>query len=56
VRHYGGLLAGVVVERGDEASIEGGARVLSTSTLMRSAADSLRLAENTLTFASELVR
>jgi len=56
VRHYGGLLAGVVVERGDEASIEGGARVLSTSTLMRSAADSLRLAENALTFASELVR
>jgi LPPG:FO 2-phospho-L-lactate transferase len=53
VRHYRGLLAGIVVERGDEAGLEG-ARVLATDTVMRDRAHSLRLAREVLTFAESI--
>jgi LPPG:FO 2-phospho-L-lactate transferase len=49
VRHYAGLLGGIVIQTGDEVSPA--CAVLSTDTVMRSPADSLRLAEETLRFA-----
>lgn len=52
-QHYGSLLAGFVVERGDEADISGPA-VLATDTLMHTRADSRALAERVLGFAREL--
>ncbi|MFO7179903.1 MAG: 2-phospho-L-lactate transferase [Pseudomonadota bacterium] len=53
-RHYGALLRGIVVERGDERQIEGVA-VYATDTVMRSRADRQRLARETLAFAAELL-
>ena len=53
-RHYGSLLRGFVVERGDERDIDGVA-VRATDTLMRTRDDRLRLARETLAFASELI-
>jgi LPPG:FO 2-phospho-L-lactate transferase len=53
--HYGGLLRGMVVELGDEATVRG-VRVLGTSTVMRSRDDRLRLAREVLAFASEAAR
>lgn len=53
VRHYDGLLAGIVVERGDEVTV-GKTKVLATDTVMKSRADSLRLAREVLAFAMEL--
>jgi LPPG:FO 2-phospho-L-lactate transferase len=55
VQHYGGLLAGIVVERGDEGGV-GGLPVLATDTVMRSRAESLRLAREVLAFAESLRR
>ncbi|MDB4968514.1 MAG: domain protein containing protein [Myxococcales bacterium] len=52
-RHYGALLAGVVVERGDEAGLSGPA-VHATDTIMRSTDDRLRLANEALLFARGL--
>jgi LPPG:FO 2-phospho-L-lactate transferase len=52
-RHYGGLLRGMVVERGDEGGVSGVA-VRATDTVMRSRDDRRRLAEETLAFAREL--
>jgi LPPG:FO 2-phospho-L-lactate transferase len=52
-RHYGRLLAGFVVERGDEAEVDGPA-VLATSILMRDRADRRRLAAEVLDFAAGL--
>jgi LPPG:FO 2-phospho-L-lactate transferase len=52
-RHYSGLLRGFVVEHGDEDGVSG-VRVLSTSTVMRTREDRIRLARETLTFAEEL--
>jgi LPPG:FO 2-phospho-L-lactate transferase len=52
-RHYGELLDGFVVERGDESSLHG--PVLATSTVMRDAADRNRLARATLDFAEQLL-
>lgn len=49
-RHYGSLLAGLVVERGDEGGVTG-LPVLAADTVMRSRADSLRLARDVLAFA-----
>ncbi len=49
-RHYQGMLTGLVVERGDEAGVTG-LPVLATDTVMRSRADSLRLARDVLAFA-----
>jgi LPPG:FO 2-phospho-L-lactate transferase len=54
-RHYGALLRGLVVERGDDRGIAGLA-VRATETIMRSRDDRRRLAEETLAFAAELVR
>ena len=54
-RHYAGLLAGLVVERGDEREVDAIA-VRATDTIMRSRDDRLRLARETLAFAAELVR
>jgi LPPG:FO 2-phospho-L-lactate transferase len=54
-RHYGSLLRGLVVERGDEHDVAGVA-VHATGTLMRSRDDRLRLAEATLAFAAGIVR
>ncbi len=57
-RHYqqgGALLRGLVVERGDEAEVEGVA-VHATGTVMRTQDDRRRLAEETLAFAAALVR
>jgi LPPG:FO 2-phospho-L-lactate transferase len=55
VRHYRGLVRGIVVERGDEAVVKG-VPLLATSTVMRSREDRLRLAEETLRFAREACR
>lgn len=53
--HYAGLLAGYVVQSGDEATVSG-PRVLATDTMMRTRADSLRLAREVLAFAEGLAR
>jgi LPPG:FO 2-phospho-L-lactate transferase len=53
-RHYGALLRGLVVERGDERDIAGVA-VHATDTVMRTRDDRLRLALETLAFAAELI-
>jgi LPPG:FO 2-phospho-L-lactate transferase len=53
VRHYGPRLRGIVVERGDEAAIHE-PRVLAADTIMRTRADSARLAREVLSFAEEL--
>jgi LPPG:FO 2-phospho-L-lactate transferase len=55
IRHYGGLVRGVVVERGDEATTAG-LPTLGTSTVMRSRDDRLRLAREALAFTAEVVR
>jgi LPPG:FO 2-phospho-L-lactate transferase len=52
-RHYGSLLAGLVVERGDEARADG-LPVLGTGTIMKTRADSLRVARELLDFAARL--
>ncbi len=49
-RHYGRLLAGYVVAKGDEAGIDG-PRVLGTDVIMHSRADRARLAREVLEFA-----
>jgi LPPG:FO 2-phospho-L-lactate transferase len=54
VAHYGGLLSGIVVERGDEAGVTT-IPVLGTDTIMRSRADSLVLAREVLAFAARVV-
>ena len=54
-RHYGSLLRGMVVERGDEGTVAGIA-VQGTSTVMRSRDDRLRLAREVLAFAAEASR
>jgi LPPG:FO 2-phospho-L-lactate transferase len=54
-RHYRGLVAGYVVERGDEASVRD-MPLLATSTVMRSRDDRLRLAQEILAFAAEVAR
>lgn len=53
--HYGELLAGMVVEAGDEGGL-GALPVLGTQTVMKTRADSLRLARELLTFAESLPR
>jgi LPPG:FO 2-phospho-L-lactate transferase len=55
VRHYGGMIRAMVLERGDEATV-GGIPVLGTSTVMRSREDRLRLAREILTFCAEVAR
>lgn len=54
-RHYGPLLRGLVVERGDEPAVAGVA-VLGTDTIMRGRPERRCLAEEVLAFAAELVR
>lgn len=54
-RHYGALLRGMVVERGDEPTVAG-VPVQGTSTVMRSRDDRLRLAREVLAFAAEAAR
>lgn len=51
--HYAGLLAGFVVEHGDEVSVQG-VPVLATRTIMRDARDRARLAHAVLSFAESL--
>jgi LPPG:FO 2-phospho-L-lactate transferase len=53
-RHYGGLLAGLVVERGDEAAVDG-VKLLATDTIMRTRDDRARLAAEVLAFAGAIV-
>jgi LPPG:FO 2-phospho-L-lactate transferase len=53
-RHYGPLLSGLVVERGDEGDVAG-VRVRATDTIMHTRDDRLRLARETLAFAAELL-
>ena len=53
--HYGSLLGGIVVEHGDEASVRG-PKALGAATVMRTRADSERLAREVLAFAAELPR
>lgn len=53
-RHYGGRLAAMVVESGDQDSVEG-LPVYSTGTIMKTPDDSRRLAEQLLAFARERV-
>jgi LPPG:FO 2-phospho-L-lactate transferase len=56
-RHYGGLLAGIVVERGDEGELAGlPVAVHACDTVMRSRADSLLLARDVLAFAGSIAR
>ncbi len=55
VRHYEGLLAGIFVEQGDEASVEGTAcAARGGRTVMTDRADSLRLAREVLDFAASI--
>lgn len=49
--HYGALLAGLVVERGDEADVAG-PRVLATDTIMHDRAARERLAREVLAFCA----
>jgi LPPG:FO 2-phospho-L-lactate transferase len=51
--HYRGMLSGIVVERGDEATIDT-PRVLGTDTVMGGSADRARLAREVLRFAEGL--
>jgi LPPG:FO 2-phospho-L-lactate transferase len=53
-RHYRGLLAGLVVERGDEAAVDG-VKLLATDTIMRTRDDRARLAAEVLAFAGAVV-
>jgi LPPG:FO 2-phospho-L-lactate transferase len=50
--HYGALVRGIVVERGDERGL--GLEALATSTVMGDRADRRRLAEEVLAFAERL--
>jgi len=52
-RHYGRMLAGYVVELGDEADIDGPS-VLATEIIMRDRADRRRLATEVIEFAERL--
>ena len=52
-RHYGRLLKGFVVSKGDEAGIDG-PRVLATDVVMKDRADRARLAREVLAFAESL--
>jgi LPPG:FO 2-phospho-L-lactate transferase len=52
-RHYGGLLRGIVVERGDEGTVASPV-ARGTSTVMRSRVDRLRLARYVLAFAEQV--
>jgi LPPG:FO 2-phospho-L-lactate transferase len=54
-RHYGALLAGIVVEKGDEARIEG-VRALATDTVMVTQKDRRKLAEDVLSFAGSIAQ
>jgi LPPG:FO 2-phospho-L-lactate transferase len=54
-RHYRGLVRAMVVERGDEGTVES-IPVLGTSTVMRSRDDRLRLANEVLGFAAGATR
>lgn len=54
-RHYGALLAGIVVERGDEHDL-GGLPARATATVMHDREGRLQLARETLAFARELTR
>jgi LPPG:FO 2-phospho-L-lactate transferase len=54
-RHYGSLLSGIVVERGDERDLKGPA-VLATDILMKTREDRQRLAREALAFAIEIRR
>jgi LPPG:FO 2-phospho-L-lactate transferase len=54
-RHYGDLLTGMVVERGDERSL-GALPALATRTVMKKPDDSERLARELLVFAESLLR
>ena len=53
VRHYGPRLRGLVVERGDEGSVSA-IPVCGADSVMKSRADSARLAREVLAFAQEL--
>jgi len=53
-RHYGPRLGGLVVERGDEASAGNATRILGAETIMRTRADSARLAREILDFAEAI--
>ena len=55
VAHYGGLLSGIVVERGDEAAVTQ-VPCYATGTVMGGKADRLRLAREVLEFAQVLPR
>src|SRR5262249_46335586 len=52
-QHYRGWLRGLVVERGDENGVE--CAVHATDTIMKSRDDRLRLAKETLDFATGLI-
>ena len=56
-KHYGESLLGMVVENGDEASVTNvhSARVFGTHTLMKTRADSARLALEVLDFAEDVI-
>ncbi len=52
--HYGALLAGIVIERGDESpQMPPHLSVLATDTIMKSRDDRVRLAREVLAFAAE---
>lgn len=53
--HYGALLSGMVVERGDEEGL-GELRIMATATVMTSRTDRTRLARELLAFARMLGR
>lgn len=53
-RHYGPMLAGFVLEAGDAHELPESLPRLATATLMKTRADSLRLARELLAFAQQL--
>jgi LPPG:FO 2-phospho-L-lactate transferase len=52
-RHYGAILTGLVVERGDEGEVDG-VRVRAADTIMRTRDDRVHLARQVLAFVAEL--
>ena len=54
-RHYGALLHGIIVERGDETEVLD-LPVLATDTIIARPAESFRLATEVLAFAASVMR
>jgi LPPG:FO 2-phospho-L-lactate transferase len=57
IRHYGGLLDGLVIDRSDaDSAIDGDPAILATDSLMRDDEDQARLAREVIGFARAIAR